>query len=296
VPKELTHWMLAERALTLLPAKSRLAGIIARNRKAYLGGAVLPDTLAHLFRGPFHPTARMLGQLFHDPPGNSYQPLVRAESSFPEGLPEPLLSCFLGVITHMEADAALHPYVYAKTGPKGIGEHYRLETAIDLLLLQSGKVPSLRRLARIVDPGTGEILVRSLGLLLDPDGKLPRRALVKALSSHCWCQSLYDQSFWRVAVRILAAAFGSPFREQQQLFYPPARSARPGKAGTESYWHHPESGFLMDRTLNDLMRLAVERTVELFLLIEKGGSLAVALTGVSGPNLLTGLHGVKKER
>ena len=114
MPKELTHWMLAERVLATLPVGGRVQGSIARHRSAYLGGAVLPDTLAHIFRGPYHPTARGLSQRFHDSTGNSYAPLIRAERQLSEGMTEALFACFLGVISHIEADIALHPFVYAR--------------------------------------------------------------------------------------------------------------------------------------------------------------------------------------
>jgi hypothetical protein len=295
MPKELTHWMLAERALDGLPKGSRVGEIIAGHRGAYLGGAVLPDTLAHLGNGPNQKTARRLGQRFHDTPGNSFLPLINAERRFPEGLPPALFSCFLGVISHMEADVALHPYVYAATGAAGIGEHYRLETAIDVRFLREGNAPAPRRLARLLDSETREVLVSATGLLFDPDGELPRRALERSLQLHCRYQSMYDRTFWKMAVRLLARFRGAQFREQRHLFYPLRRSNEGMIAELENGWCHPETGELKGASLDDLARQAVERTVQLFLHIEAKGTLAAALTSLPGANLLTGLHGVKKD-
>lgn len=295
MPKELTHWMLAERALAELPHGSRVGAIIARHREAYLGGAVLPDTLAHIFRGPYHPTARVLGHRFHDASGNSYQPLIHAERRFPEGLPAPLFACFLGVISHMEADIALHPYVYAATGSDDIGAHYRLETAMDVRFLQRGAAPTHRRLDKLLGASTREVLVSAAGLLFDPEGELPHRALEHSLALHCRFQSMYDRTFWKLAVRVLARLCGSPFREQRHLFYP-LRSSAGGtiKAGHDAEWSHPETGEVRRASLDDLAREAVERTVAVFLRIEKAGTLAAALVSHPGANLLTGLHGVGK--
>ena len=296
MPKELTHWMLAERALELLPSGNRVGGILARHREADLGGAVLPDTLAHICSGAYHPAARALSQRFHDAPGNSYQPLISAEARFPDGLPPALFSCFLGVISHMEADIALHPYVFAATGSAGIGEHYRLETAIDLRFLQRGGAPTQRRLDRLLGASTREVLVNAAGLLFDPEGELPRQALERSLQLHCRFQSMYDRTFWKMAVRLLARLWGAPFREQRHLFYP-LRGFKKGMigAGQENGWRHPETGELEGASLDDLARQAVERTVELFLRIEAEGTIAAALVDTPGANLLTGLHGVGKE-
>ena len=294
MPKELTHWMLAERALDGLPSGSRLGGIIARHRKAYLGGAVLPDTLAHLNSGPKHPAARLLGQRFHDTPGNSYLPLINAERRFSEGLPPALFSCFLGVISHMEADVALHPYVYAATGSAGIGEHYRLETAIDVRFVRDGSAPVQRRLDRLLDAGTREVLVSAAGLLFDPEGELPRQVLERSLQLHCRFQSMYNRTFWKMAVRLLARLCGAPFQEQRHLFYPLRGFAKGMIDERDNGWRHPETGELKSASLDDLASQAVERTVQLFLRIEADGSLAAALATLPGANLLTGLHGVKK--
>jgi hypothetical protein len=51
MPKELTHWILADRALAGLSDGSRLRGLIQEHHDCYLGGAVLPDTLLHHVRG-----------------------------------------------------------------------------------------------------------------------------------------------------------------------------------------------------------------------------------------------------
>ena len=302
MPKEITHWILAERALERLPEGSRLAAIIARHREAYLGGAVLPDTLAHIFQGPYHPTARVLSQRFHDAPGNSYQPLINAELLFPDGMPPALFACFLGVVSHMEADIALHPYVFAATGDAGIGEHYRLETAIDVSFLQRGCAPKQRRLDRLLGAPAREVLVSAAGLLFDPEGELPRQALEQSLRLHCRFQSMYDRAFWKLAVRLLAKVCGSPFREQRHLFYPLRGASKRGsstrgllEAGGEVGWHHPETGELNSASLDDMADQAVERTVALFLRIESAGTLAAALATQPGENLLTGLSGVVKE-
>lgn len=295
MPKEITHWMVAERALALLPEGSALRRTLVRHRQAYLGGAVLPDTLLHVLRGPFHPTARNLGQGFHDQAGNSYAPLVLAERRFPDGIPPPLLAALLGVICHVEADATLHPYVYAATGSGCIGEHYRLETAIDVHFLRRGFEPAHRRLDRLLCPETRQVLVNAAGHLFDPEAKLPRQALEHALEQHCRCQAMYDRVFWKVAVRVLGRVCGAPYKQQRHLFYPVRRwKAMAIGAGKGGAWRHPESGELRGESVDELAQQAVERTAAVFCRIEKARSLAAALETPPGANLLTGLHGVIK--
>jgi hypothetical protein len=293
MPKELTHWLLADQSAAGLGENSRLRKVIEAHRATYLGGAVLPDTLLHLFRSPHAVEALALAHTFHDTADNSFAPLILAESSFPDGVPPALLACLLGVITHIVTDIVFHPYVYALTGAAGIGRHYQIETGIDVHFLQTGVKPAVRHVSGLINPDTRDTLVSTSALLFDPTGTLPRPVLEQALSLHCRLQSMYDKAFWKLAVRLLAIAKGSPFREQRHLFYPLSRSHTVGGIATNPQrWRHPVSGELHTSTLEELASKAVQRIISLFTLIEAGGSLAVALTNSPGENLLTGLHGV----
>jgi hypothetical protein len=295
MPKELTHWLLAERAFTGLERDSHLRGVIESHRSAYLGGAVLPDTLLHLFRGPHAATALALAHSFHDTSDNSFAPLIRVERCFPDGLPPPLLACLLGVITHIETDIIFHPYVYALTGKGGIGRHYQIETCIDNLFLSNGTIPAVKHFTELIVHDTQTTLIDTCMLLFDPDGTLTRPAFEQALTLHCRFQALYDSTFWKLIVRFLAKIKGSPFREQQHLFYPISSSTGSSFEIDTREWRHPISGELQQSTPEELADKTVQCIIELFTQIETEGSLATALGSRPGENLLTGLLGVSLE-
>lgn len=282
MPKELTHWILAEKALHGTEG-SAAGAVIREHRKAYLAGAVLPDTLMHLFRGPHARIALDLAHRFHDPPHNSYRPLVAAAEAGP--LPPPLLSCLLGVISHMQADIAIHPYVFALTGASGIGEHYRLETAIDTAFLRRGHVPPARLMKELVTPATRVVLVKALGMLFDPEGKLPPQALEQALDLHCRFQGMYDRMRWKVVAGVLGRICGPPLRNQRHLFYPMwgVGKDEPGPAR----WTHPASGKERTESVEELAEEAVRQTTELFRRIEAEG-LVPALSAPPGKSLISG--------
>ena len=296
MPKEMTHWILAQRAVNELEINSRLRHIILNHRTAYLGGAVLPDTLLHLFRGPNAQTALQLGHRFHDAYGNSFDPLIRAEANYAGRLPDDLLTCLLGVISHMLADIVFHPFVYALSGTHDIGQHYRLETGIDVHFLRQGTIPQVRRFIEIVTPESRTTLIKMSAMLFDPDDELPPQALEQALSLHCRFQGMYDRTGWKIMALILGNLFGSPFREQRHLFYP-LRASGSGYVdfvGSVAEWTHPVTGLLNRSSLDELARETVQRTAAIFRSIEERGSLAVALADNPGANLLTGLHAVGK--
>jgi hypothetical protein len=292
MPKELTHWILADRAFAALRNDSRLRQVIAAHQAVYLGGAVLPDTLLHLLSGSHAAAALTLAHSFHDTAGNSFAPLILAEQRFPRGLPPALLACLLGVITHMEADIIFHPFVYAMTSPKQIAQHYQIETDIDVYFLQAGARPPVRHMADLLSPDSHETFISTCALLFDPEGTLPRVALEQALSLHCHFQAMYDHMFWKLLVRFLAITIGSPFREQRHLFYPLSHTATNILGQEASVWKHPINGELQRLSLEQLADEAVQRMVTNFERIESAGSLSDVLNNYLGENLLTGTHGV----
>jgi len=290
MPKELTHWIIADRALAGLRPDSRLGEIILSHRAVYLGGAVLPDTLLHLFRGPHAAAALALAHAFHNTSGNSFEPLIRTEERYPDGLPPPLLACLLGVITHIAVDIVFHPFVFARAGKAGIRQHYRIETDIDVCLLRTGAIPPVRYVADLLSPDTRDTLISACTLLFDPDSTLPRPVLEKALALHGRFQAMYDSAFWKLAVRVLAIIKGSSFRDQRHLFYPLTDASACCIGADSEQWRHPVSGEERNTSLEQLADDAVRRIAALFEQIETAGSLASVLRNQPGENLLTGMH------
>lgn len=295
MPKELTHWILAERALAGLDDGSRIGEIIRTHRGLYLAGAVLPDTLLHLIRGPYATVAPALANSFHDAGDNSYAPLIRVEESFPDGLPSWLLACLLGVLAHMQGDIVFHPFVFGVAGIKNMGRHYRMETAIDVYLMRRGTITPTRLLRPLVTPQIREDVVTAGSLLFDPQETLHPSSMGEALDLHCRFQEMYDRTFWKLLAHISSRLPGSEMRGKQHLFYPLNMSRDDALITESGSWLHPVSGKRNTSTIDELADQAVLRTIETLKNIEQTGSLTAALTKTPGENLLTGMHGVKRK-
>lgn len=296
MPKELTHWILAEQALAGLDNVSKIREILRAHHELYLAGAVLPDTLLHMFRGPHARLALQLANDFHDSGGNSYAPLIRIEQEFSGDIPEWLFACLLGVLAHMQGDITFHPYVYSLAGIGGMGRHYRLETAIDVYLLRRGADVPARHLRNLVNLQIRENLITAGSLLFDPQGLLPPSAMGKALDLHCRFQNMYDRTFWQLLARLLGRLPGSPIKDKQQLFYPLDRSCDdPMIIGTES-WLHPVTGRRSTANIEELADQAVQRIIAAFKGIDQQGTMAAGLADTPGENLLTGMYGVKEQK
>jgi hypothetical protein len=295
MPKELTHWLLAGRSLAGLEATSHLSVLIRENRALYLAGAVLPDTLMHLFGGPHGPTALALANRFHDTGGNSYEPLIRIEEAYgAEGIPDGFLACLLGVLSHMQADIVFHPFVFAHGGLRDNGRHYRVETAIDCHFSRQDAVFPAKRLEALMTPSIRTELATISAYLFDPGGSLPRQSLEHALMLHCRIQALYDRTHWKIVARLLACLPVPLFRHAQHLFHPLVRSGN-GPVVLFGNWRHPVTGEERTDTPDDLAQEAVRRTVALFERIDAHGGMKGALGVPPGENLLTGLYGVRRQ-
>lgn len=291
MPKELTHWIIAERALERLSPACPLGTSLRSHRQLYLAGAVLPDTLLHLVHGPGSRQALDLAHRFHDPGGNSYLPLIRARELHGPLLPPPLLACFMGVLCHMQADIVFHPFVYAHSGTVNLAAHYRLETAIDMSFLTKGIVPPVKRLDMLIDPAARETLITACVLLFDPEGTLSRGDIETAVKLHCRFQARYGNLFWKMAARLLGRLNIGRIGQRQHLFYPLISGTADMKL-PEGTWRHPINGELREESVDDLAETAVRRTVDFFAKVSEEGF--DALLAPDGENLLTGQSGVQR--
>jgi hypothetical protein len=293
MPKELTHWILADRVLAQLPDDSSLRDIIVTHRNAYLAGAVLPDTLLYLHKGPFAAEAQACAHHFHDNTCNSFEPLIHAEAVQGGHLSDAQLACILGVITHMKADISFHPFVYAHAGAADIGQHYRLETDIDVYLLQNGSIPPVWLLKDLMPLSPEDVLSNVVSILFAGQRELPCQAIENAIDSHCRIQALYDSLFWKLAAALLSSVIGVPYTQRRNLFYPlyVGRNLSSTLAGC-GVWQHPVTGAELHTSLDDLANEMVRNTLGIFEQIESHGSLARALSDKRGENLLTGLYGI----
>ncbi|MCF7929166.1 MAG: zinc dependent phospholipase C family protein [Spirochaetales bacterium] len=158
MPKEWTHWILAEAAAKRAPEE--IKEVIRGEPHLYLLGAVLPDT-PYYFRGKGksrgvpvrHIMSRAAGRMHGRDGENTLSflqnaPLVLQAAAGDEDRSASgkrgLLSLMLGVAAHVYTDAAFHPMVFSFCGaegdnvsPEAVSEgsgerHHYFETVLDL--------------------------------------------------------------------------------------------------------------------------------------------------------------------
>lgn len=288
MPKELTHWIIAEEALKNLPDSSRIKPILIKNHDCYLAGAVLPDTLLHLFNGKHAKTALSLANKFHDCHGNCFAPLIALEEKYGAKLSDAQLACVLGIITHCKADALFHPFVYYQSG-NDIGKHYALETNIDIYLQQKNFFPPCKLFGELVTPLTRQTILELCSSVFDPKGTLPERVIDEALALHIRFQARYDKIPWKLMASLLSFFPHTPFGRKSRLFYPLLKVKNVSITG-EKECKNPLTGGQSSANCLELMNVSIESISKILSKIEANDFSLSILNGCNGENLLTGIR------
>ncbi|QTA88872.1 zinc dependent phospholipase C family protein [Desulfonema magnum] len=313
MPKEITHWMLAEKVCQNIDADSPLKNIINHHKNLYLAGAVIVDSPLYLLFGRAAKMMNLLGQKIHDNPEDSYKPVANLIHYYGQNVPDDVLSLLLGVISHIHADSLFHPLVYyvsgnnltdQKTGrDQSMALHRILETYIDLYYADGFQLQNRGLVSQALNNAEMEKhrLLNVLAMLYSGlDGfqnlKDIRIPIKNALRSHALIQKLFDNNPLKIILRLLDAIPGADMEFCTSLLYP---FHAPEPASIFRYpfsYRHPVTGEKFQHSVKDLEEKMIRETLHVFGLIEKhlkNYSPARAFSQLRGPNLCTGIPGTR---
>lgn len=142
MPKEITHWIAAERIRNLIEPGS-IKEAIRKKPLFYYLGAVIYDSPFYAYGVKHTGTFKEIAERLHDGvEGDTFEPIRAFISSLPANPPDEGLSFIAGVFTHYSMDVTFHPMVnyfsgkYASDDPaKRIDaqvRHRTLEGLMDL--------------------------------------------------------------------------------------------------------------------------------------------------------------------
>lgn len=293
MPKEMTHWLIAEKALNRLSPASSPGNILCSYRNLYHVGAVLPDTPAHLLTGKNRDLVKELDREFHDPQESSFEPAARFLYRHGNSITPQHMALLAGTLTHLIADSVFHPLVYYFCGADDMKKHYRLETYIDLyfMKLYSRNFRSLKKILRSEEADT-KTVSHFMNLYFDSESRLKPGVYKKTLRLHALIQSAWLKPSLLKTGKGLSFIPGIKIDDKLELFYP---SAHKGEIleGIIPY-RNPVTGEEKKNSIASLADEAVSRIVTVFetLSSEKTGmEMAASLRSIEGPNPLTGLPG-----
>lgn len=289
MPKELTHFLVAEKAAAHL-REIPLGHAAAREPDALLFGSIFQDVLYYTVSGHasgvagipdlFHKAetglncVRLQADLLREQPGNA----VRG-------------ALLLGMLSHVCADAALHPLITYLTGDyddphpmrrsRARQHHRALESLLDMILCPEG-VGNRRYALRRIGGWHGNRFSEALpleGMAHASGVSLP---VISSAMRSSWHN--YAALQWLASSRPVAqAAFAMrpllprSVREITALFYAPQLLPQADPLAKDIDYRHPETGRREQTTLVALVDAAVAETVRL------GRALEAFLRGEAYP-------------
>jgi len=236
MPKEITHWLIAEATASLL-ADTPWKGPLAANPNCLKLGAVFHDILFYP-AGPGAPKGfEDIAPALHGRHGQDGFAVVRRILPHVSAAdhPGPLLAFLAGLISHIHADAVFHPLVYYFTGndrdpdpvkrDEATAGHRRLETLMDLYFcgIENIKKFSFRPVLGNLEAPAESLFKSAYEGLLEARGR--EEALVarttSCLKSFAW---LHDVFARQGLAFLMYAAYGlmpRAFKKNAALFYAP---------------------------------------------------------------------------
>jgi hypothetical protein len=296
MPKEMTHWIIAGKALNRIDESGKIFKILSSGENLYYLGAVLPDTPAYLITGKDKKTVQALDREFHDPAGSSLAPAASLVQKYGESVPPEIMALLAGTITHIITDSVFHPFVFYYCG-HDTQKHYRLETYIDLyfMSLYKEKFKSFRKILKNVETDI-ETVSDFMSLYFDRESSLKKNSYRKSLHQHALIQNAWFKPLLRKTSRGFNLIPGINLNQKLELFYP---SGLKNKIFQDEYsYRDPVTGEKKRTTITDLAEEAIRRiTIILQGLdeISNPEKISKYLLSIKGPNPLTGIEGIKSD-
>ncbi len=311
MPKEITHWLIAEQAVERLSADS-LLGTSARSAMNVVRlGAIFHDVLYYLTDIPIRHPARQLPDTLHGVMGSDTYKVIRALAQayyHHRDIPH-ILAFLVGVMSHIQADIVFHPMVYYVSGnpfdratkSHATRHHRSFESVIDMIVsngTHTEKKFHLRQFLRSAETDLS-ILCRALyqGFTTMPEETLARHTM-RAYQRLGVIRTLEMSSAMNAFHRAMKSLLPASLREVLCLVYDKVLLASAYRQGIHRSaiidYHHPVDNSTQAQSIESMMEEAIQRTVALCKQVENDlTDFAPVLEYERGASLETGMIGVK---
>jgi hypothetical protein len=284
MPKEITHWIIAEAVSKRLEG-TFLEGPLRRSPNLLHIGAIIHDAPYYYLKNDFDSRFGSLPTRLHGTVDDAVE-LVESLLRYLMGLPEDekgKLEAFLvGLISHLFADALMHPLIFYLTGPYDAPDlqcrsaarhdHRMLESLIDLCL--AGGYHRIRgySLAAYIRDAEMPLLRLHDHLdktwLGDEDTERFAEGLLSSFRLFSFMQSLYRNRLAGRLAPLLSAVTPPRVREVLALVYTPRLMDQCWRIEGEIPSRHPSTGEFRGQNIRVLFQDAVDRSVEFCLGLE----------------------------
>lgn len=274
MPKENVHWMVAQRAAARL-ASGPFGPALNRCPVALRLGAISHDTLYYL-TGDHPQGLKNLPDMLHGTHGEDTFALLRAQAAHLHARKDSPLptAFFVGLASHIFADAVMHPFVYHHTGnyydpdperrTAAIRHHRTLESLMDMVALGSPEAARRTSLRQLVNTVEGPLalayppaIVAGLAGVAEAEAA---KALAAALDTFCTMQALSRMETLAQLAHAAAPLLPAKVREIVALFYAPQLWEQRGKLSGTLTYRNPVSGESFSASLEAMIEQAADRT------------------------------------
>lgn len=296
MPKEVVHWMVAKRAGELLSG-TPFGPALSRCPNGLLLGAVWHDILFYL-RGEHPAGLTALPHRLHGSHGEDTFELLRLQAAhLHEKKSQPLpTAVFVGLASHIFADAIIHPLVYHLTGnyydpdekrrTGAVRRHRALECLLDMVAAGGPEAvlgQSLRELVNGLEgPLSLAVAPESLAGLAGCAPRQVQKGVQDALDTYCTMQALGRMPTLARLLRDVSGILPDGLREIAALFYAPQLYEQRAAVEGLVRYQNPVTGEALSATLAGLMEQAAQHTAR-FCAAQAGAIAANGELAEKGP-------------
>lgn len=312
MPKELTHWILAEKTFEKMDA-SVFKNFIQKYKQLYYIGAVILDSpFYNLFSKQDDPTTR-LGKQFHDQSEfNLYRRFINILRRFNHNPPDSFWAFIAGVITHIHADQTFHPFIFyfcgkgpvpnAETRETDQARHRKLEAFLDLHYMDDIHLINDGRLwTSIKQMNISQQKLCEYASLLYFQEDFYFKKIEKILKKHATIQDLFRKSMLRDLLTLINRMPGTNLSTTLSLFYPTYKKITLPFFNNPIVYKHPVTGETHRDSIGGLEKKVITENLTIFTELDHNlntPDLEDALSSIKSASLETGLppdeHNVMK--
>jgi hypothetical protein len=274
MPKELTHWLLAERTLCSMHP-SDLKEAIRKYRHLYDIGAVVLDSPYYFLTGKDEAVSG-LGKKLHGKTGfNLFHHLAAVLKQFDFRPPDSFWAFAAGMITHVNVDIAFHPLIFYFSGSNDIADpdvrkaaaarHRKLEAFLDLYLMKDNCLINDGMLSK-----SFRCMKVSRKALFDYTGRLffggphHTRATAKILGRHAHIQPLFKRRTLYRLLSLINCLPGIHLDPVVASFYPVRERLSSSFFDNRIVYRHPVTGVTHEASILELEQRVIDQNLEIF--------------------------------
>ena len=300
MPKELSHWIIAELVSKHISPGKIKNSIASHSAYYYLGSVIYDCPFYAFFVDNSDELAKTASKLHGADGGDTLDPYRRFIRSYlPKDVPPEALSFLAGALTHLCTDVNFHPlvnyfsgkYSAARAKERHIAQrrHRQFESLLDLFLGATAGTSEFK-LSGLYSIKRAGSLAGLLQKLINDRSRVeniverfyfgePRGGsggVWELLKRHAQLQRLFPNGFLGSCVRAIGAIAGGGIRVMAATFYPVGILKRLKKNPTTTLpffahpitYRHPNTGAQIVRSIDELIRMATDESVELINLMQ----------------------------